>query len=276
MPWFQVDDGFHAHPKVFSLSMAAVGVWVLGGSWSARYLTDGAVPAGMVTRLGGSPEHAAELVAAGLWSETPEGFQFHEWEKVQPLKADVEAERAAARERMRAVRAKRKGVQPHSEERSPEQVPNVHGDVQGNGAGTSAEVLSALTIPSHSIPREPSNEGSGGPRKRGTRIPDPFVVTADMRAWAADRTPLVDVNGSTERFVNHWRAKAGKDATKLDWVATWRNWLIRDNDDRQNRRLTPMERAAQTAAAGRRAAAPVGREVGGVLITSLEPKELAS
>lgn len=62
----------------------------------------------------------------------------------------------------------------------------------------------------------------------------------------------MDVDTATERFVNHWRAKAGKDATKLDWLATWRNWLIRDQDDRADRgRLTPSERARQTLAAGR-------------------------
>lgn len=27
-----------------------------------------------------------------------------------------------------------------------------------------------------------------------------------------------------ESFRDHWSAKPGKDATKLDWEATWRNW----------------------------------------------------
>lgn len=66
------------------------------------------------------------------------------------------------------------------------------------------------------------------------------------------RTPLVDVESSTERFVNHWRAKSGKDATKLDWPATWRNWLLRDQENLASRtKLTPTQRAMQTAAAGR-------------------------
>ena len=106
------------------------------------------------------------------------------------------------------------------------------------------------------------------PRKRGTRIPDQFVVTREMRDWAADRTPLVNVDDATERFVNYWRAKAGRDATKLDWPATWRNWLIKDQDDRHNRKLTPTERAAQTATAG--------RQVAGRQITSLDPKEVTA
>lgn len=64
-------------------------------------------------------------------------------------------------------------------------------------------------------------------QKRGTRIPQPFVVTAEMRQWAAKRVPGVNVDASTEKFVNYWRAKT-RDATKHDWRATWDNWLISD------------------------------------------------
>jgi hypothetical protein len=30
--------------------------------------------------------------------------------------------------------------------------------------------------------------------------------------------------------VNYWTAKAGKDGTKTDWRATWRNWLLTEQD----------------------------------------------
>jgi hypothetical protein len=30
-----------------------------------------------------------------------------------------------------------------------------------------------------------------------------------------------------ERFRNYWTAKAGNGATKLDWSATWRNWILK-------------------------------------------------
>lgn len=80
---------------------------------------------------------------------------------------------------------------------------------------------------------EADNEAA--PRKRGTRIPDPFVVTSEMWAWAADRCPLVDGRRSTEMFVNHWRARTGQIATKKDWPATWRNWLLKDQADAERR-----------------------------------------
>ena len=31
-------------------------------------------------------------------------------------------------------------------------------------------------------------------------------------------------------FADHWHAKVGKDAAKLDWLATWRNWCRKERD----------------------------------------------
>jgi hypothetical protein len=62
--------------------------------------------------------------------------------------------------------------------------------------------------------------------KRGTRIPDDFAVTAEMVAWARQRCPNVNGKHETEKFTNYWQAKAGQAATKLDWPATWRNWML--------------------------------------------------
>lgn len=259
MPWFKVDDGFHGHPKVVGLSPSAVGVWLLTGTWSAQYLTDGAVPRGIMTRLGGTDADAHELIAAGMWESRADGFQFHEWAVYQPSKEEVEAERAAARERMKAVRAKRKGTSKGSEE------------VRANFEGTSEEVRSTPTQPSPAQP-EPSKEGSSSPRKRGTtkgeRIPEPFVVTGEMRAAITAECEGLDVDWQTRRFVDYWRAQPGQRGVKSDWVATWRNWMRRAHEEAGKRRLTPTERAQKTVAAG--------RNVGGHQITTLDPKEIAS
>ena len=73
----------------------------------------------------------------------------------------------------------------------------------------------------------PSSGGSVSrpAQKRGTRIPDDFAVTPEMVAWAQDNTPDVDGRIATEKFIDYWRAKAGKDGVKLDWIGTWRNWM---------------------------------------------------
>jgi hypothetical protein len=61
---------------------------------------------------------------------------------------------------------------------------------------------------------------------RGTRIPDPFLLTSEMRDWANERVPNIDITTETEKFVNYYRGLAGAKATKIDWIATWRHWLL--------------------------------------------------
>lgn len=60
-----------------------------------------------------------------------------------------------------------------------------------------------------------------------TKIPDPFLVTGEMRQWATERVPGVDLKLHTEKFVNYWRAEA---KTKADWPATWRNWMLSEQE----------------------------------------------
>ncbi|MFI2577722.1 hypothetical protein ACH5AJ_36615 [Streptomyces rochei] len=73
------------------------------------------------------------------------------------------------------------------------------------------------------------------PRKRGTRLPDDFAVTDEMKTWFTTTCPGVNGPRETEKFRNYWSAKSGKDATKVDWPATWRNWMLRAADDRRGR-----------------------------------------
>lgn len=111
MPWFKVDDGFAFHPKAIEAGNAALGLWVRAGAWCGANLTDGALPRHMIGTLGAQARDARRLVTVGLWVETETGYQFHEWEKMQPTKADVEAERAENRKRQKAFRdKKRNGV----------------------------------------------------------------------------------------------------------------------------------------------------------------------
>lgn len=64
-------------------------------------------------------------------------------------------------------------------------------------------------------------------RVTGTRIPEPFLLTAEMREWANARAPNVDVMFETELFCNHFRAEAGQKGVKRDWLGTWHNWMLR-------------------------------------------------
>lgn len=111
IPWFKVDDKLHDHRKARAAGKSAMGVWVLSGSWSADNLQDGFVPAEVLTRWGNRAD-AARLVASGLWmpseKDGEEGWTFHEWDERQPLKDDVEQDRAANAERLREWRRKKR------------------------------------------------------------------------------------------------------------------------------------------------------------------------
>lgn len=74
--------------------------------------------------------------------------------------------------------------------------------------------------------------------KRKSRLPEPFNLTGDMRKWAAERTPAVNLVNETEKFVNYWRGSGG---TKADWPATWRTWFLKAQDD-ANRRMSGPQR----------------------------------
>lgn len=70
---------------------------------------------------------------------------------------------------------------------------------------------------------------------RGSRLPDPFLLTAEMRGYAAEKRPHVNVVEETEKFVNHFRSAPGQKGVKLDWPATWRNWILNcGNYERSN------------------------------------------
>lgn len=67
--------------------------------------------------------------------------------------------------------------------------------------------------------REPSE------RARATRLPQPFVLPDDWRAWAQDQRPGLDINLTAETFADHWHSKGER---RVDWKATWRNWVRKE------------------------------------------------
>ena len=111
MTWFKVDDRLHSHRKARLAGPAAMGLWVLAGSWAADTLSDGFVPRSQVFAWAGPDalELADRLVAAGLWEPATvlgeEGWLFHDWTDFQPTKADVLARRELEREKKRRQRS---------------------------------------------------------------------------------------------------------------------------------------------------------------------------
>jgi len=226
LSWFKVDDGLHASRKLLSIPkrhrFAAVGLWTVAGSWCADQLTDGLVPDYMLEVWGAPPSAPDCLVEAGLWERESSGYLFRNWHEYQPSKQDVDAERAASRERMRELRARRKQKKPLEQA----EVGEVFGRTVTNGSENVRNPDPTRPDPTRPLKDKEEADASSLPRKRATRLTDDFKVTPEMRLWASSKAPDADLSTETEKFINYWVAKSGKDATKLDWAATWRNWIL--------------------------------------------------
>ena len=107
--------------------------------------------------------------------------------------------------------------------------------------------------------------------KRGTRLPEDWQLPkawgeeAVAEGWSAETVRL-----EARTFRNYWAAKAGKDATKLDWRATWDNWLLKAPKVARppSGRMTEDDVRAANAAANAAAARLLGISP---TIESLEP-----
>lgn len=63
----------------------------------------------------------------------------------------------------------------------------------------------------------------------GSRLATDWQLPTEWREWA-EAQGHGDPAGEAERFADYWHAKAGKDGRKMDWFATWRNWVRRSRE----------------------------------------------
>jgi len=78
-----------------------------------------------------------------------------------------------------------------------------------------------------------------GGGKRGTRLPDDWEISQECVDYALDRGMTRDrVAIEAEKFRNYWTSKSGADATKVDWFATWRNWVLIVMEKRNGQRAS--------------------------------------
>ena len=215
MTWYKVDDGIHSHPKFLDVSLAAVGLWTMCGAWCSAYLTDGQITRRQVQRLGGDDTLAAELVDAGLWRETGDGYVFHDWGDYQPTREDVEASRAAARERMRKRRNPDTGkFAPRAE------------DVRANTTGTDGERAENFGVGSSTPTRpdptrpDPTPTARSARKAPAKRLPEDWAPTDAHRKKAAELG--VDLELEADRFRLHAEAN---DRRAVRWDAAFSMWL---------------------------------------------------
>lgn len=65
--------------------------------------------------------------------------------------------------------------------------------------------------------------------RKATRLPEDWRPEGELRQWTIDEIRKAESGVSAghelERFRDYWRAQPGAKGRKLDWNATWRNWI---------------------------------------------------
>lgn len=202
------DIGFDEHEKIFPLSDAAFRALVEATLYARRQRTDGFLAERMAVKRWGV-EVLSELESND--AERPslvrvdEGWQIHDFAKHQTTNADIQAKREAG--------AKGAAKRWHG---SP--IAGAIGDPMRIDGGTLAKTETET---------ETTTSKEVVARKRASTVPLNFSITDDMRTWAAENTPMVDIDAKLPEFIDYWR---GRGEVKKDWVATWRNGMRKQQE----------------------------------------------
>lgn len=97
---------------------------------------------------------------------------------------------------------------------------------------------------------EKNTPPSGGeaPRRATRKCPDDFVVTAELKAWAEEKHPGVDLIAQTAAFRDYTFKTA-----MTDWPGTWRNWIRKAVQFESHTRASPQFNKQEALEASNRA-----------------------
>lgn len=110
MAWVWLDDQMPDHPRIASVSLAALGAFIAGLCYCSRMRTDGYLPANVAHRLAPS-RNRSELERAEMWRPAEGGYQVRDYLDYQPSAEELERQSVSNRERQRRWReSKRNGV----------------------------------------------------------------------------------------------------------------------------------------------------------------------
>lgn len=105
---------------------------------------------------------------------------------------------------------------------------------QGLGEGLPQTQGTAFPLPtttatttSSKEDREGSHASPAPPKKRGSRITEGWMPKPETVSALGKEFPHIDQKMEHRKFIDHWLAASGRNANKLDWEATYRNWIRR-------------------------------------------------
>jgi uncharacterized protein YdaU (DUF1376 family) len=164
---------------------------------------------------------AIETVLREFFEETPRGWRHSRCEReIERFRSKSDKARKSINARWERTRNEQQTKNERNTDVSTKPDTNVHPAAYER---TTNDIHRA-PVPRHQTP-DTSTEAKLR-TGRGSRLPAGWDPGESGFAFAASQG-LSNGRAQTEfeRFRDFWTAKAGQDATKADWQATWRNWV---------------------------------------------------
>lgn len=164
-----------------------------------------------------------ELARRGLLDDGPHGYHIHGWAERQ-YRSDADP---TAAERKRRQRDRERDNKPVTRDISvtAENVTRTDTDTEAEKIQKQKQMQSGES--GADAPTPPNVRPLRSAAKKDpaeTRIPDDFPLTDNMRDWAREKVPRLDLDWAHEEFCTYWRSVKTK---RVDWEQTWQNGMIK-------------------------------------------------
>ena len=99
----------------------------------------------------------------------------------------------------------------------------------GNPVVTDSEPIAKATINQELLTNKLIDKN-----KRGSRLAQDFVLSKDWIEFCVSQRPDLHPAQTFDQFKDYWTSQAGQKGVKLDWSATWRNWVRSTHAPKRN------------------------------------------
>ena len=279
------------HPKIIVLSNAAFRAHVAMILYARKFETDGIIPARMVHRIvldiidsekthwvtdsvtDSVKQHVDDVInelmtndvnAPSLTRLSHDKYMLYGYSDMQETKAEI-AERRAKNQRNGA-----KGGRPRGSKKTQWDTQSVIknktqwvSEKKPSGVPETETETDKLTPPHRGAPRRAdgataqTSDTNGATIRRdktqGHALPETWEPSKDDVEAMRKQCPGVDLGWETQKFMDYWLSKPGKDGRKKHWGRTWRNWIRRAyetntrTEPNNSRHMTTSERRRQEA-----------------------------
>lgn len=223
-PWFRLWTDMVNDPKFRTIARVSkqeisrvISVYVhmmtCASNATERGHTEGWCDEDVATALDINTEDV-EAIREAMQGRVLDGDYLTGWEKRQPLREREDDTAADRKRQQRAREANKSNVTPshttsHQEKPREEEIREEE-------------------------KREPKSKAEAAP---ATRLPADWMPEQEDVLFLLAERPDLSPDGTTSRFRDYWIAQPGAKGRKVDWHATWRNWV-------RNERTAPQARGS--------------------------------